>query len=324
MIPTLVFLLLTATMQAPAVQQPPASNDETAPFLIGVLRRDGVVSPFAAFDGKDWDIPWPDDLRSKELPIGLDSVPSKWWGKAGALKQMTAWIDGVNRGPIRLAQPTMVRLMCGPQLGLMSDYHSAQPAPPPQVQPYPKDGLAVSGSQRIEPIEMISPSSSEWAPVTALLLEPFAKSEDTAVDAFTAWKHPVRRNDRRKVPIELETMYRAEMDQPGWTAYYVEAIKKYAPGPDDDEDCGLVTSASGWIIAGPDGKRTTKLTARVTYCDRRGVTYMLPFGLIKAHGHTYWAYQLSGYGREGYAIVHPTPKVIMQEVHYAAGSCPIY
>jgi len=322
MIPTLVFLLLTATMQAPAVQQPPASNDDTAPFLIAVLRRDGVVSPFAAFDGKNWDIPWPDDLRSKELPIGLESVPSKWWGKAGALKQMTAWIDGMSRGPIRLVQPTMVRLMCGPQLGLTSDYHSAQPAPPPQEQPYPKDGLAVSGSQRVEPIEMISPASSEWAPVTALLLEPFAKAEDTAIEAFTAWQHPVRRNDRRKVPVKLETMYRAEMDQPGWAAYYVEAIKEYAPGP-DDEDCGLVTSASGWIIAGPDGKRTTKLTARVTYCDRRGVTYMLPLGLIKARGRTYWAYQLSGYGREGYAIVHPMPKTIMQEVHYLAGSCPL-
>jgi hypothetical protein len=324
MIQTLVFLLLTATMQAPAVQQPPASNDETAPFLIGVLRRDGVVSPFAAFDGKDWDIPWPDDLRGKELPIGLESVPTKWWGKAGAVKQMTAWIDGVSRGPIRLVQPTMVRLMCGPQLGLTSDYHSAQPAPPPQEQPYPKDGLAVSGSQRVEPIEMISPASSEWTSMAAFLIEPFAKAEDAGIAAFTAWNHPVRKGARRGVPIELETMYRAPMDQAGWSAYYVEAIKKYPPGPDDDEDCGLVTSASGWVVAGPDGKRTTKLTARVTYCDRRGVTYMLPLGLIKAHGRTYWAYQLSGYGREGYAIVHLMPKAIMPEVHYLAGSCPMY
>ena len=71
-------------MRAPASsRQPPASNDETAPFLIGVLRRDGIVSPFAAFDGKDWDIPWPDDLRWKELPIGLESVPSQVVGKAG-------------------------------------------------------------------------------------------------------------------------------------------------------------------------------------------------------------------------------------------------
>jgi hypothetical protein len=321
MIPTLFLLLLTLTMQAPAAQQPPAATDETAPFLIGVLRRDGIVSPFAAFDGKDWDVPWPDDLRWRELPIGLESVPRKWWGKAGPVEQMTAWIDGVNRGAVRLARPTMVRLMCESRLALMSDYKSAQPAPLPGVQPFPKDGLVVSGSRRIEPIEALTPASSEWAATGVSLLEPLAKAEDMAIDAFTAWKHPVRRAERLTVPVELETMYRARMDETGWTAYYVEAIKKYAPGPDDD-DCGLITSASGWIIVGPDGKRTPKVTARVTYCDRRGVTYMLPFGLIKARGRTHWVYQLSGYGREGYAVVHPTPKVIMQEVHYSAGSCP--
>ena len=323
MIPTLLFLLLEIMMQAPPAQQPPASTDETAPFLIGVLRRDGIVSPFAAFDGKDWDLPWPDDLRWMELPIGLESVPRKWWGKGGAVEQLTAWIDGVNRGPLRLARPTMLRLMCGSRLGLLSDYKSAQPVPPPDVQPFPKDGLVVSGSQRIEPIESITPASSEWAPAAARLLEPFGKAEDIAISAFTDWRHPVRRDDRRKVPIELETLYRAAMDEPGWAAYYVEAIKKYAPGPDDD-DCGLMTSASGWVLAAPDGKMTTKLTARVTYCDGRGVAYMLPLGLIKARGRTYWVYQLSGYGREGYAIVHPRPKLIMQEVYYSAGSCPIF
>jgi hypothetical protein len=323
MITTLVLLLLEIMMQAPAAQQPPASSDETAPFLIGVLRRDGVVSPFASFNGKDWDLPWPDDLRWMELPIGLESVPRKWWGKGGALEQMTAWIDGVNRGPLRLARPTMLRLMCGSRLGLLSDYKSAQPVPPPDVQPFPKDGLVVSGSQRIEPIESLTPASSDWARAAERLVESFVKAEDTAISAFTDWKHPVRRDDRRKVPIELEAMYRAAMDEPGWAAYYVEAIKKYAPGPDDD-DCGLITSASGWVLVAPDGKLTTKVTARVTYCDRRGVAYMLPLGLIKVRGRTYWVYQLSGYGREGYAVVHPRPKIIMQELYYSAGSCPIY
>jgi hypothetical protein len=123
------------------------------------------------------------------------------------------------------------------------------------------------------------------------------------------------------VPVEIEAMYRAPMDSPGWVAYYVEAIKRYPPGPDDG-DCGLITSAGGWIVVGLDGKRSTKLTAHVTYCDRRGVTYMLPLGLIKAQGLTYWAYQLSGYGREGYGVVRPTPKEAVAEVQYSGGTCP--
>jgi hypothetical protein len=214
----------------------------------------------------------------------------------------------------------MVRLMCESRLGLISDYRPPQPAPPPGEQPYPKDGLAVSGDQRIEPIDVVSASSPEWSPAAAQLLEPFDKAEEAAIHRFMDWTHPVRRVERRKVPVELEAMYRAPMDQPGWTAYYVEAIKRYPPGPDDG-DCGLMTSAGGWVAVGPDGKRSIKLTARVTYCDRRGVTYMLPLGLIKTHGLTYWAYQLSGYGREGYGIVRPTPKEADPEVLYSAGSC---
>ena len=321
MIPARVLLLLVATMQVSGVQRPPSAPDQSTPFVLGVLRRDGIVNPFAAFDGKRWTAPWPSGVQFLELPISIESVPPKWWGKAGAISQMTAWVDGVNRGTLHLVRPAMVRLMCDLRLGLISDYRSPQPAPPPGVQPYPKDGLAVSGDQRIEPIQVLSSTSSEWPGAAVQLLDAFDKAEQAAVSGFLDWKHPVRRADRAKVPVEMEAMYRAPMDQPGWVAYYVEAIKRYPPGPDDG-DCGLITSAGGWVVIGPDGKRSTKLFARVTYCDRRGVTYMLPLGLIKAQGLTYWAYQLSGYGREGYGIIRPTPKELVPEMVYSAGSCP--
>lgn len=321
MIPARVLLLLVVTMQALGFPRPPAVSDGPAPFVLGVLRRDGVVNPFAVFDGKDWTAPWPSDPRFLDLPISIESIPQKWWGKAGAISQMTAWVGGVNRGTLHLERPAMVRLMCAPRLGVISDYRSPQPAPPPGVQPYPKDGLAVSGDQRVEPIDVLSPASPEWAPAAARLLEPFDKAEQAAISGFTDWKHPIARAERRKVSVELEAMYRAPMDQPGWVGYYVEAIKRYPPGPDDG-DCGLITSAAGWIVAGPEAKGSTKLTARVTYCDRRGVTYMLPLGLIKAGGLTYWAYQLSGYNREGYGVSRPTPKEIVGEVAYSGGNCP--
>jgi hypothetical protein len=49
---------------------------------------------------------------------------------------------------------------------------------------------------------------------------------------------------------------------------------------------------------------------------------MLPLGLLKARGRTYWAYQLSGYGQEAYIIAHPQPKVVMIEAIYSPGRCP--
>jgi hypothetical protein len=241
---------------------------------------------------------------------------------------MTAWSDGVNRGAVRLTRPTVMRLMCSSHLGLTSDYRSTQPSPPLVVQPYPKDALVVSGAQRVEAIATIEPGSAGWHRAEALLHQSFDKTEDLAIDAFTAWNHPVKRNDRRNLPVEIEALYSAPMDEPGWTAYYVEAVRRYAPEPDDD-GCGLVTSTSGWMIAGPegkenDGKEKVTLASHVTYCDRRGVTYMLPLGLIKARGRTYWAYQLSGHGRESYGVVRPTPKAVRQEAFYSSGSCPLF
>ena len=325
MFATIVLLLLVHTVQASSAPTPPAGNGDGAPFLVGVLRRDGVVSPFASFDGKDWDAQWPTDLSAVEVPISLDAVPRKWWGKSGPVERMSVWADGVNRGAFRLVRPSVMRLMCSSHLGLTSDYQSPQPPPPLLVQPYPKDGLAVSGTQPVGAIESIEPGAADRVRAEALLRQPFDKAEDQAIDAFTAWDHPVRRNDRRKLPIEIEALYRAPMDEPGWRAYYVEAIRRYPPGPGDD-GCELVTSTSGWMVIGTGAEAKEKLTlaAQVTYCDRRGVTYMLPLGLINVRGRTYWAYQLSGYGRESYGIVRPTPRVIRQEVFYSSRSCPLF
>ncbi len=319
-------LLLLVCLALPAALKPqtqaPAANDDPPPFTIAVLRRDGIVNPFAAFDGHQWTAPWPAELRSMELPISVAGIPPKWWGKAGSPAEMTAWIDGVNRGPIHLLRPMVLRVMCESRLTLVSDYRSDQTAATSLLPPYPKDGLAVSGNQRVERIEIMSSESPEWAATAAFLAEEFDRSEHEAISAFTDWEDPISRSFRRKMPVEIEAMYRAPMDERGWTAYYIEAVKRYPPGPEDN-GCGLITSAGGWMAEGPDGKRTVKLNSHVTYCDRRGVTYMLPLGLLSARSRSYWAFQLSGYGREGYLVVRPTPKRLEVQVSYAAGNCPL-
>ncbi len=320
-----VFILLLLSLASQLANEPrphPApENTGGQPFAIGVLRRDGVVSPFAAFDGKHWTAPWPVDVHMLDLPIDVQGIPSKWWGKVGTVSDMTAWVDGVNRGPIHLLRPALLPLMCERRIAVISDYHGEQTEAPSLLPPYPKDGLAVTGTQRVEHIEILSAQSPEWAPTAVYLAAEFDRAEQAAIRAFTDWDHPVTHEERRQMPVELEAMYRAPMDEAGWTAYYVETVKRYTPRVEDD-DCGLVTSASGWMAVGPNGKRAAKLNARVTYCDRRDVAYMLPLGLIPVDGRSYWAFQLSGYGREGYLVVRPTPKRVEMNVTYAAGLCP--
>jgi hypothetical protein len=309
------------TPPAFAPGQTERSNGAAGPFTIGLLRRDSVVTPFATFDGKAWTSPWPADLESLSVPISLDAVPGKWWGKAGALTEMTLWAGGERRGPVRLERPATVRIMCSARVGLRSNYVSPLPTPPPMERSFPKDGLVVSGSTVVEPIMVVPRSSPEWQTSELGMVKAFDEAETTAAQSFTEWKHPIGRAQRRQVPVELEALYKAPMDAPGWVAYRFQAVKRYTPRPADG-NCGLLSSAVGWIAVGPNGKHWTQLAVHITYCDRMDDVITLPFGLIRAGGRSYWIYQLSGYDREGYVVQRPTPKGIERDVEYPAGFCP--
>jgi hypothetical protein len=299
---------------------PAQKSTRTEPFTIGLLRRDGIVTPFATFDGRNWTSPWPANVRPPEVPGSLPAVPTKWWGKPGLLETMTLWVTGENRGPIRVEGPTSVRIMCSSRVGLRSNYVSPLPVPPPTEASYPKDGIVVSGATVVEAIAAVPQSSPEWAGSATVLIEPFDNAETVAAGAFTHWEHPVPRKERQKVPIEIEALYKAPMDSDGWVAYRFQAVKRYL-GPAGG-DCGLLSSASGWILQGPNGKRWTELAVRITYCDRMDDIVAVPFGLVRAGGKSYWIYQMSGYDREGYAVSRPTPKAVEANVQYPAGSCP--
>ena len=66
--PALAVILLSAVL----VPQTPSPDR----LLLGVMRRDGVIIPFAFFDG-DWSSPWPTSLQNLDLPVTLDAVPKK-------------------------------------------------------------------------------------------------------------------------------------------------------------------------------------------------------------------------------------------------------
>jgi hypothetical protein len=323
------FLFLLVLAQAPFAAEPQRgraggpSREQGTPFTLGVLRRDGVVLPFASFNGRRWEMSWPADLTYLELPISLENIERAWWGRAvPPPATMTLWNDGKPRGDLTLLSPTFVELHCrSRRLGLRTNYHAAELPPPRTELPYPKDGLVVTGAQRVDAIETLAKGSPEMRDTAQAILEEFNEEETYAAGAFTSWRHPVPKAQRARLPIEIETLYRAPMDEPGWSAYYFEAVRRYAARPQDD-GCGLLTTARGWLRTGPKGEKRVELGAQITYCDRFAQTFMLPLGLIRAGGSTYWVYQLAGYLNEAYAVVRPTPRQIERPVGFVAGFCP--
>src|ERR1700760_1949162 len=66
-------------------------------FGVGVLRRDGIIVPFAAFDGKKWIDNWPLPDAEVHVPISVRDVPASWWGPTPPLEHWQAWIGGAPR-----------------------------------------------------------------------------------------------------------------------------------------------------------------------------------------------------------------------------------
>jgi hypothetical protein len=312
----LLTLCLTSVAAAPGAE---IAQERTGSFLLSVLRRDAVVVPFAVFDGRRWSKRWPERLPS-ERPISLDDIPDGWWGVKPRPTRLHHWMDGARLGEVTVTSPTITPLLCEPRFTLRSDYKSSQPAPPAFVLPFPKDGLLASGDVEVSRIAVVDPAGAEAKGVLELALDDFNREESRTASAFTDWRHPVKEGDRKKMPVTLEALYRAPTDDPEWTAYFMESIREYTPGPNETDGCGLATYVSGWVITNRE-RATVRLGARITYCDRKDVAYMLPFGLVRADRKNYWVFQYSGFEQESYEVARPHRRNVETVVAYSAGAC---
>jgi hypothetical protein len=280
-------------------------------FLVGALRRDGVIVPFAAFDGKHWSAPWPLPDVDRAIPINLESIPKHWWGKAGPRETWQASVSGATR-TLRVTQPDVATAHCVRQIGLRTDYQPAEPPPPPDVQPYPKDGLAVSPPQLLEPIAVIGPAANEILSLWSTVRDAFNKAER---DTASRFHDPMTEKTREKYDPEVEVAYAYGADP---RAYYVESSRTYrAIGGDD---C-TIAFGTGWFTRSGDTYKTLAMTVDLVSCDRYNASYMLPFGVMKIADHMYWIAQFSGWNHERFVVIDVKPKGVEAVLNVWGGSC---
>lgn len=313
-----------ATFRHTSVATSAAQDDQARADrgTIAVLRRDGIIAPFASFRGTGWRAGWPADLRNVELPVNLASIPDRWWG-GDRPEGWHAWTGG-GPTPLTTIAPRPYPIHCAQRLGLQTDYTPGIPPPAMQVEPFPKDGIAVSGGARVEEIEAVGPGAG-WSELAIALLSEINRIEDREVSAISpVFSHPVDRDDRHRQPVRIEHWYRTTLDD-GTAVSYIEAVRSYPPGP-EDEACGLETLIGGWVTHEKDkSEPRVDLHARITYCDRVGATFMQPFGRLRVRDRVYWIAQIAGPEVEWYTVAQIAPGRIRYVVEYMAGSrdsCP--
>jgi hypothetical protein len=316
-------LVLSVTIGMAAVAAP-----RETPFTLGVLRRDGILLPFAAFNGRSWEASWPASDLTVSLPISLDDVPKKWWGAVGPGAPWTAWILGegtLTPRPLVLRKPEQVHVFCQGRIALATDYRggSVDPREPTVA----KHGLAVVAAPdtvTVDPIVEVSVLSPDAHQMVETIRDQFNEQESRAAKQFTQWEHPYSEAERKQYPIQLEAFYRTHetTSRGSWFMTYVEAVRRFPALSPEDKDCGLLTFVRGWIHQEPGRKPVINIGARVTYCDRDNVTFMLPLGRLHVGGESFWVYQTSSWRDELYAVARVRPDEVRPVVAVLGGGCP--
>ena len=290
-----------------------AAEPQNPPFAAGVLRRDGVVIPFAVFDGKSWSVRWPKPTLDLTVPTDVGSVPEKWWGATGPLDTWYAVIGSAAPRPIKVVQPDWVEAHCVRQIGLHTDYRSDQLPPPPTEQPYPKDGLAIAPSHPVEPITIVPPAGPEAAAMIAELKAAFNRAERGPASKVD---HPAERDFRETIDPKIEAAY-AHGTEP--RVYYVEATREYQTF--GLHDCAIMSFGTGWFVRENGKFRSLAMAVDVLGCDRQGASYMLPFGVVRTGTRLFWLVQFSGWDRERYAVIEPKMKSVDAVLNVWGGGC---
>jgi hypothetical protein len=291
-----------------------AAGPSRGVFGAGVLRRDGVIIPFAVFDGKRWTSHWPVPGLEAVVPITIRDVPSAWWGPTRALAIWQAW-TGSGARTLSIAQLDWVNVHCVRQIGLRSDYAPAVPAPPRTEQPYPKDGLAVSPPQPVERIDVLPADSAEIPVLIPAIHDAFNVAER---EVEKNYGHPVARRAREGRVPDIEAVY-AVGDHP--RIYYVEATRRYRLLGQPLDQCEAAAFGTGWFARDGDQVRSLETAVDVLQCDRRGASFMLPLGAIRVADKLYWLAQFSGFEHERYVVIEVKPKTVKAVLSVWGGSC---
>ena len=309
-----VAVFLTVLPGAPAGQTAPSG-----PFAIGVLRRDGIVVPFANYDGKRWRTDWPEPREQVDVPIHVRDVPSRWWGKAGPLENWQLWLGADSAPTVHVRQPEWFAAHCYRQIGLRTDYRPAQPPPGPAERPYPKDGLAVAPPHPIQPVEIVAPAAAP-PPVVAA----FNEAERKAIKEFereSTWSHPYKAPQRESLPVNVEAVYAAG-DPAAARVYYFEVSREYRNPNAGTSECATASYGAGWFVRDGSGPlRAIGIEAVLVDCDRYGVRYMLPLGVVHLDGRMFWIAQWSGWDYEEYDVVEIKRDKVDVAAHRWGGGC---
>jgi hypothetical protein len=309
----LVLLVLTSLFSSPV-----GAKEDHAIWL-GIVRTDGVLIPFAQFNGTAWVKAWPEADQFLDLKIqNWTQVPKAWLGQSTSFPKN--WTFHPSKGgskELKVGLPLSYDAHCGAGWGASTNFEKL---PKVDYNPYPKAGIVLSSPVEVRPVTVMDLSLS--AKYQTLVRQDFERREQAAVEnvkpspeaEFVSMHIPVKREERNKTG-----KYNLDIYALSSHLVYFEASRHYFAKADEEYPDG--SFMSGWIVTDSSGRMSLQKNSFNFSDDSNPSADYEFFGTFTMNGQTYAVAQKIYYEAESYSILRLTDGGFVEELDKYGGGC---
>ena len=284
--------LLVALVGSQEIDKRPvaAKRDEPRQFIVGILRADGTLIPFAQYTNGGWTNPWPRpreppgsmyaEEMEKVIPHSLGDLPEPWFLQCGKTPaKWYFWASPDTPTVLKASEVLKVENHSQTNWALATDL----PKQNGDDTHHRNIGVALNVNLNVEPVMQIQTDSREAVELLSFVREAFDDADKA----------------------ELKTLYRSSLRLNGEHLYYFEAEKQQKRRTaSSDEGCNDISLFQGWISADEKGGMGLHDSRTfLTDCDRKGPSSSTPLGIMKLKDATYIFVSEHGWESEAYWII---------------------
>ena len=290
---------------------------QTQFFTIAIVRPDGRMVPFAAYDAGEWLAAWPEPREAFDDVAAPDAVPSIWRTRGQRVPDVWRFspLPGGPPTDLRVTGVDLIDAHCQRQFALRTALPAVPVAPNEHAR---KLGIAVDvPNAAVSSVEEVVRGTAQWTTAQRLVAPVFARMEANAAG-----------QSRQELPAEtpaptpqISSLVR-EIGASRPSMYFV-AEKKYRTGRSQmDASCHALSIMTGWLLPQADGTYVVAGARMfVTDCDAKEARMGRPLGTIRIGNQPFWVLQEHGYEDETYLIVEVGPSEIRYPLTVNGGGC---
>lgn len=295
-------------------------------LMIGVADSNGIILPFAVYDGERWTNPWPEE--DYDVYERIEDVPKSWYSPLEKISEKWNIIyqDG-KTGTMEISKPARVHSWCSHNRWALigeatkKEYTGSRYGYDYRISNAEGLFLATTSLPTGSGMKVPNKQSDEYSEIYELV--------DAGINASEGiGNHPVPEGERGAARTELTTIVRNETPQDGCVIYYVEARREYPdnskkPWPEGLTIFKAVSYLKVWVLK--DSNKRLSFMQQDFQILNDWIIYTPSdevLGILSLAKRSYWIIRdWTSYESESWLIFDVSPSGVKQVLSVSGGGC---